>query len=86
MVVLQQQRGRLGVVLAGGDVQGRQPNLPLGVVLQQQGDHGVVALLESDGQWSEAILEEQRRGRPFKIKEEKKTPVNLNEMKGKCAY
>lgn len=36
VVALQQQRGGLGVVLAGGDVQRRQADLPLGVVLQQE--------------------------------------------------
>lgn len=56
VVVLQQQRCSLGVILAGSDVQSRQPNFPLGVVLQQQGDDLVVALLERHGQRGEAIL------------------------------
>lgn len=64
VVVLEQQRGRLGVVFAGGDVQGREADLTLGVVLQQQGDHRVVALLESDGQRSEAVLEEAEKKQP----------------------
>ena len=57
MVVLQQQGGGLGVVLAGGDVQGRQTHLALRIVLQQQGDHLVVALLEGHREGGEAILE-----------------------------
>ena len=56
VVVLQQQGGRLGVVLAGGDVQRGQTHLALGVVLQQDGHHLVVALLEGDGQRGEAVL------------------------------
>lgn len=61
VIVLEQQRSRLCVIFAGRDVQGWEPDLALGVVLQQQGDHRVVALLESNGQWSEAILGEQGR-------------------------
>lgn len=56
VVVLQEQGRGLGVVLAGGDVQGRQSHLALGIVLQQQGDHLVMALLESHRQRGEAIL------------------------------
>lgn len=62
MVVLEEQGGRLGVVLAGGDVQGGQADLAFGVVLQQDGDHLVVALLEGDGQRGEAVLHEGERG------------------------
>lgn len=57
VVILEQERSRLGVVLAGCDVQGRQANLPLGVMLQKQGDNRVVTLLESDCKRGEAILE-----------------------------
>lgn len=60
VVVLEEQRRRLGVVLARGDVQGGQADLAFGVVLQQDGDHLVVALLKSNGQRSEAVLEEER--------------------------
>lgn len=56
VVVLQEQGRGLGVVLAGGDVQSRQSHLALGIVLQQQGDHLVMALLESHSQRGEAIL------------------------------
>lgn len=56
VVVLQQQRCRFGVVLASGDVQGREADLAFGVMLQQQGHHRVVALLESDGQRGETVL------------------------------
>ena len=56
VVVLQQQRGRLGVVFAGGDVQRGQTDLPFGVVLQQQRHHLIVALLQSDRQRGEAVL------------------------------
>lgn len=58
VVILEQQGGRLGVVLAGCDVQGWQTDFTLGVVLQEQGDHRVVALLKRDGQWSESVLTE----------------------------
>lgn len=58
VVVLEQQRGRLGVVLSGGDVQSRQAHLALSVILQQDRDHLVVALLQGDGQGGEAILGE----------------------------
>lgn len=61
MVVLEQQRRRLGVVLASSDVQRGQPDLPFGVVFQQYGDHLVVALLESNGQRGEAVLGEKVR-------------------------
>ncbi|TNN42950.1 hypothetical protein EYF80_046871 [Liparis tanakae] len=50
VVVLEEQGGGLGVVLACGDVQGGQADLPFGVVLQEDGHHLVVALLEGDGQ------------------------------------
>lgn len=63
VVVLEEQRRRLGVVFAGCNVQGREAHLAFGVVLQQQRDHRVVALLESNGKWSEAVLEEQRGGK-----------------------
>lgn len=56
VVVLQEQGRGLGVVLAGSDVQSRQSHLALGIVLQQQGDHLVMALLESHCQRGEAIL------------------------------
>lgn len=56
MVVLQEQGRGLGVVLAGSDVQGRQAYLALCIVLQQQGDHLVMALLEGHRQRGEAIL------------------------------
>lgn len=63
VVVLEQQCGRLGVVLAGRDVQGGQAHFAFRVVLQQQGHHCVVTLLECDGKWGEAILGgAQRRG------------------------
>ncbi len=39
VVILEQQCGRLCVIFAGRDVQGREADLTLGVVLQQQGDH-----------------------------------------------
>lgn len=56
VVILQEQGRGLGVVLAGSDVQSRQSHLALGIVLQQQGDHLVMALLESHRQRGEAIL------------------------------
>lgn len=61
VVVLEQQRRRLGVVLASSDVQRGQPDLPFGVIFQQYGDHLVVALLESNGQRGEAVLGEKVR-------------------------
>lgn len=61
MVVLEQQGGGLGVVLAGGDVQGGQAHFPFSVVLQKNGDHLVVALLQGDGQGGEAVLEVTRK-------------------------
>lgn len=63
MVVLQEQGRGLGVVLAGSDVQGRQANLALSIVLQQQGDHLVMALLESHRQRGEAVLKGRGRHR-----------------------
>lgn len=60
MIVLEQQRGRLCVIFTRCDVQRWEADFSFSVVLQQQGDHRVVALLESNGQGSEAILEEQR--------------------------
>ena len=39
MIVLQQQRRRLRVVLLGRDVEGGQPHLAAGVVLQQHGNN-----------------------------------------------
>ena len=39
MIVLQQQRRGLRVVLLGGDVEGGQPHLAAGVVLQEHGDN-----------------------------------------------
>lgn len=63
VVVLQEQGRGLGVVLAGSDVQGRQANLALSIVLQQQGDHLVMALLESHRQRGEAVLKGRGRHR-----------------------
>lgn len=57
VVILQEQSGRLGIILAGGNVQGRQSHFALGVVLQKDGDHLVMTLLQSDGEGSEAILQ-----------------------------
>lgn len=62
VVVLEQQRRRPGVVFARGDVQGREPHFAFGVVLQQQRDHGVVSLLESDGERREAVLRKGGKG------------------------
>lgn len=56
VVVLQEQCGRLCVVFARGDVQSGQADLAFSVVLQQDGNHLVVALLERNGQRGEAIL------------------------------
>lgn len=61
VVVLQEQGRGLGVVLAGSDVQGRQAYLALCIVLQQQGDHLVMALLEGHRQRGEAILHMKRK-------------------------
>lgn len=63
VVVLEEQGGRLGVVLACSDVQGRKADLSFSIILQQDRNHLVVALLEGDGQRGEAILDEGRRGR-----------------------
>jgi len=60
VVILEEQGGGLGVVLACGDVQGRQADLSFGVILQEDGHHLVVALLEGNGQRGEAILGERR--------------------------
>lgn len=69
VVVLQEQGRGLGVILAGSDVQGREAHFALGVVLQEQGDHLVMALLEGHSERGETILgflgesrAEQRRG------------------------
>jgi len=56
VVVLEEQGGGLGVVLARGDVERGQADLPFGVVLQQQRHHLVVALLQRHRQRGEAIL------------------------------
>lgn len=66
VVVLQEQGRGLGVILAGSNVQGREAHFALGVVLQEQGDHLVMALLEGHSERGETILGffggEQRRG------------------------
>ena len=59
LLVLQQQRGWLDVVLLGGDVQGGQPHLALGVVLEQHAHHPLVALLQRHRQRREAILHDK---------------------------
>lgn len=59
VVVLEEQGGRLGVVLSGSNVQGRQADLAFGIVLQEDGDNLVMTLLKGNGQRSEAILEEK---------------------------
>lgn len=41
-------------------MQGGQADFALGIVLQEDGDHLVVALLKGNGQRSEAILKEER--------------------------
>lgn len=41
-------------------MQGGQADLALGVILQEDGDDLVVALLKGNGQRSEAILKEER--------------------------
>ena len=64
VIVLQQQGGRLGVVLLGCDVEGWQPDLAPGVVLQQDGHHLVVTLLQSHGQGGEAVLRGEGLGGP----------------------
>ena len=66
VVVLQEQGRGLGVVLAGSDVQGRQAYLALCIVLQQQGDHLVMALLEGHRQRREAVLRIERGERSVK--------------------
>ena len=57
MVVLEEQGGCLGVVLAGSNVESWEADLALGVVLQEQGDHLFVTLLESHRQGGKAVLE-----------------------------
>lgn len=69
MVILKQERCRLGVVLAGCYVQGWQANFPFGVMLQQEGHYGVVALLESDRKWSEAVLKGKGKKKKKKLEE-----------------
>ena len=56
VVVLEQQSRGLGVVLLSCDVEGRQADLAPGVVLQQDGHHLVVALLQGHRQRGEAVL------------------------------
>ena len=48
VIVLEQQRRRLGVVLLGGNVQRREADLASGVILKQHGDN-----LQHRNQWSE---------------------------------
>lgn len=62
VVVLQQQRRRLGVILPGSDVQRRQPHLALGVVLQQDGHRLVVSLLQCHSQRGETVLGAGNKG------------------------
>lgn len=59
VVILEEQGSRLGVVLSGSNVQGRQADLAFGIILQEDGDNLVMTLLKGNGQRSEAILEEK---------------------------
>lgn len=59
-VILQQDSGCAGVIVAGGNVQGRQPNLSLCPVVDKVGDHVLVPLLQGHSQWREPILSETR--------------------------
>lgn len=56
VVVLEEEGGGLGVILPCGDVQRRQADLSLRVILQQEGNHLVVALLQRHRQRSETVL------------------------------
>lgn len=60
VVTLQKQRSGLGVIFAGSDVQRRKADLPLGVILQQEGNHLVVALLQRHRQGGEPVLRSGR--------------------------
>ena len=55
-VVLQQHGGGARVVVARGDVQRGQPHLALGAVVDEQGHHVLMALLQRHRQGGEAIL------------------------------
>lgn len=63
MVVLKQQSSRLGVIFAGSDVERRQADFTFCVMFQQQRDHLIMTLLQSNGQRSEAILQTQATDR-----------------------
>ncbi len=63
MVVLKQQSSRLGVIFAGSDVERRQADFTFCVMFQQQRDHLIMTLLQSNGQRSEAILQTQTKDR-----------------------
>lgn len=56
MVVLEEERGGLGVVFPRSDVQRGQADLSFGVVFQQEGNHLVVSLLQRHRQRSETVL------------------------------
>lgn len=56
VVALEEEGGGLGVVFPCGDVQRGEAHLPLRIVLQQQGDHLIVALLQRHRQRSKTIL------------------------------
>ena len=53
---LEEESGGFAVVFLGSDVQGRKSNFSAGVVLQEDGHHFIVSLLQGDGQRSESVL------------------------------
>lgn len=63
MVVLEQQSSRFGVVLTGSDVECRQADFTFRVMFQEQRDHLIMTLLQSNGKRSESILEMERTDR-----------------------
>ena len=60
VIVLKQEGGRFGVIFPGCNMQGWQPHLPFGVVLQEDGHCLVVSLLERHRQGRKAILGRQK--------------------------
>lgn len=61
-VVLQQHGGGSRVVVSSCDVQRGEADLPFGSVVDQQGHHVLVALLERHRQRREAVLRGEGEG------------------------
>lgn len=67
-VILQKDCGCSCVIIAGRDVQGRETHFPFRPIVDEVGHHILMTLLQSHGQWGEAILVGESRdgiSKPF---------------------